>query len=540
LFCFEKQSNALLLGLGKNGKSLVDLGHANLGLVDGADDILRIHLKKHTGDLGSLAGVSAKGVDNHGVKVLTKKLLLGIRRHGVKLLEDVAVALRTRSTTAVDTAGLLSLHGRERASGGTATHVGATHATLGALLHRHHVAELGARALLEHGATTGVHAEAALLTLSLLTVSLGLVERDIETAGTLEDSTVHGLKSLGGAISVSEADVTDTSVHAVLSLDKLDRADLTELGELLTKSLLSDSLREELDVEVATSPALLLLHAARLSDLELLTAKLALGESAASEEGLGELIILNSGVVSSLDSVLGLVVSGVVNETEAHGLTRLGVALKKSRGDLAESSEVLLELLVGPREGDVLDIDVGEVLGVATTLLGLVDINSDGGTLDHKTSLGSINSGLSALLSLEVDETVAEGLAGVVSAKLNGKNVAETRELIEETLRVDRSSKVLNEGVTDTAATDGGVALRPADTAGLALKIREVHDLDGTLSIGGGVEVNITIAEGTTGNGVTAETDGSDDTDLRELIVKIVLSNLGGEITDICKETKRK
>ena len=64
--------------------------------------------------------------------------------------------------------------------------------------------------------------------------------------------------------------------------------------------------------------------------------------------------------MEAVDSLLGLLVSFEVDETEALALALL-IGLDDSRGDGAELLEELREVVVGDFRVKVLDVDVGEL-----------------------------------------------------------------------------------------------------------------------------------------------------------------------------------
>ncbi len=75
--------------------------------------------------------------------------------------------------------------------------------------------------------------------------------------------------------------------------------------------------------------------------------------------------------------------------------------------------------------------------------------------------------------------------------------------------------------------TDGGVALAPHDAAWAVDDGAEVEGVQGTLSIGGDLEVDVRVAERATSDGITADTDGSNGANGVEHLVEGSLVDLG-------------
>ncbi len=206
-----------------------------------------------------------------------------------------------------------------------------------------------------------------------------------------------------------------------------------------------------------------------------------------------------------IDGGLSLVVVLKVDETETFGLAVL-VTLKDARGDLAVLGEELLKLIVGDLGVDVLGVDVGEastrLLDLGLTLLA-GDVVTDVDLLVvQKHAVDVLDGSLGSLGGLVVDETVAER-ASVVGGDLARKNVTESGKGIVKGLVVDTGVEVLDEDVALTGASEGGVTLRPHDTARTVADERVVELLHGTLAVVGVEEVDVGVAERATGDGVT-------------------------------------
>ena len=282
--------------------------------------------------------------------------------------------------------------------------------------------------------------------------------------------------------------------------------------ELGLELVLGEVVVKVLDVEVdalVLEGSLVLLGLVGLLEL-LLTLRLALSTS--NVEGLA-LVLL---VVECLDSLGGVLVVLVVDETETLRLA-LSVGGDDGGGDLAERLEELAELVLGDLKGEVLDVEVGEVgadlvdLGLALTL-GDVDADEDD-LVVKKHAVDTLDGGASSLGGVVVDETVAERVALAVDADLAGEDVSERGEGVVKSLVVDVLVEVLDEDVAGAVLAEGGVALRPHDAAGASLDLRVVELLESALAVVRVEVVDVGVSERATGDGVAADTDGSDGAD---------------------------
>ena len=247
-------------------------------------------------------------------------------------------------------------------------------------------------------------------------------------------------------------------------------------------------------------------------------------------------LALNLLVVHVLRGGLRTFVGGVVDETETTALAIL-VTAQGGRGDFTELLEEGTELLVGDLGVNVLDVDVGEVglhlLELALAVL-LGDVVADENLLVvQKHTVDVLDGVVGSLGSFVVDETVALGVGKLILGNLAAKNVTKGGKGVVESLVVDGAVEVLDEDVALASLAQSGVTLRPHDTAGLALDQGVVQVLEGTLTIGGVVVVDVGISERATGNGVTADTDGSDLANRGEKLVEHGLGHGGVEFTNV-------
>jgi len=144
--------------------------------------------------------------------------------------------------------------------------------------------------------------------------------------------------------------------------------------------------------------------------------------------------------------------------------------------------------------------------------------------------LDSLGSGL---IGLVVNETIALGVAILVLGNLAAQDVTESSKGVVESLVVDGDIEVLDENVALASLAKSRITLRPHDTARAALDEGVVEVLESLLTISSSVVVDVGVAEGATGDGITANTDRSDGTDLREKLEEHSLGDRGVELADV-------
>jgi len=362
------------------------------------------------------------------------------------------------------------------------------------------------------------------LTILLLLLSLGLV---LGLLGLLTLLLGLGLVllvllvSLGGGAALA---------HGVTH--NLGRGDGAVGSEKVTQLVVINVVSQVLDVEVHTLVLGGLLHTGSLVLLAqlLLTLVLLLGTANI------ELLALDFLVIHLLHGGLRALVGRVVDETKATALALLVVA-EGGGGDLTERLEHGAELIVGDLKLEVLDVDVGVVglhlLELALAVL-LGDVVTDEDLLVvKKHAINVLDSLVGGLGGLVVDETVALGVAELILGDLAAENVTEGSKGVVQSLVVNGIVKVLDEDVALASLAQSRVTLGPHDTARLALDQGVVQVLEGALTVGGVVVVDVSIAEGAAGDGVTADTDRSNLTDGREELVQHGLGHGGVELADI-------
>ena len=312
---------------------------------------------------------------------------------------------------------------------------------------------------------------------------------------------------------------------------------MSERFEFGLELLLIDIVVEVLDVEVDTlvfEGLLVLLLLVRLLEF-LLTFRLALSTS---DVELLTLVIL---LVKVIDSLCGILVVLVVDETEALRLSFV-VHRDDSRGDLSVLLEHRSEFCLVDFEREVLDVEVGEVsadfvdLGLTFTL-GNVNSDVDDLVVEEHT-VDTFDGGTSGFGGIVVNESVTERVSLSIDSDLAREDVSEGGKGIVKSLVVDVLVEVLDEDVSSSVLAKSGVTLRPHDSARALLDQRVVELLESALTCrgrsiqlfakdSGQVEsekltirrvevVDISVSEGTTGNGVTTDTNRGNGTDHRE------------------------
>jgi len=379
-----------------------------------------------------------------------------------------------------------------------------------------------------------------------LPVLLPLGQSDVQRLGH-DDPAVHLGDGLGGLLGGGEADEAE-ALGASLLAHHLGRGDGAVGSELLPQPLVIDGVVQVLDVEI---DPLVSVESLQLQLLELLL-ELGLSFSLLLGSTDVESLSANVGAVQLLHGLLGRL--GVLegDESEALGLAtvvggnglgllRVKVTLVISdhfvRGDLPVLGEHLLQLLISQVVAEVLDVDVGELLGLLSKLL-LALLARDKPPDEHlllvqQHAVDLLDSVHCGLLGLEVDKSVA--LAGAVSilGHLTGENVSEGGESIVHGLVVDTLVQVLDEHVADSRSSQGGVTLTPHDPDRATLEDIKVHGVQGTLGISWLLEVDVGVAKRPPGDHVPAHPDGEDGARGGELLEEHGLGDLGCQVSHV-------
>jgi hypothetical protein len=211
----------------------------------------------------------------------------------------------------------------------------------------------------------------------------------------MEILAVEVVNSLGGSLVSSEVDKTETSALALLITGEGRRGDVTKLLKELTEIILGNVRRNVLDVDVSE---------VGLHLLELALAVL-LGDVVADIN----LLLVEKHAVDVLDGLGGSLISLVVNETIALGVTILVL------GDLAaqnvtKSSKGVVESLVVNSDIKVLDENIALAV-LAKSRVTLRPHDAAGATLDQGV-VELLKSLLAISSSIVVDIGITKGAAG--------------------------------------------------------------------------------------------------------------------------------
>jgi len=355
-----------------------------------------------------------------------------------------------------------------------------------------------------------------------LPVLLPLGEGNVEGLGN-DDPAVHLSHGLGGLFRGGEADEAE-ALAATLLVHDLGAGDRAVGSKLLPQPLVVDGVVKVLDVEV---DALVPVQALKLQLLELLLElllPLGLLLGAAHVQRLAEHldpVELVDGLLSRLavlegDEAEALVLAVRSRLQHILALLTLDIAVLHHfvRGDLAKLGEHLLELLVSKVLSKVLDVHVGELLGLLSQLLlpllaGHKPPHEDL-LLVEQHAVHLLDGVHGGLLGLKVNEAVAFGAAVGVLGDLAAEDVSEGGEGVVHRLVVDALVQVLDEDVADTAPPEGGVTLAPHDPDGTSLEHVKVHRVEGTFGISRLLEVDVGVSKRAPGDHVPAHSDGED------------------------------
>jgi len=206
-------------------------------------------------------------------------------------------------------------------------------------------------------------------------------------------------------------------------------------------------------------------------------------------------------------------------------------------GDLPELGENFLQFLVTEVLSKVLDVHVGELLGLLSQLLLALLAGNESANKDllliQQHAINLLDGVHGSLLGLKVNKSIT--LAGSISilGNFTGEDVTEGRKGIVHSLVVNGLVQVLDEDVADSRSPEGGVTLAPHNPDWAAFQDIEIHRVKSSLSISGLLEVYVGVAKGSSSNHIPADPDGQDGASGGELLEEHGLSDLRGEITDI-------
>lgn len=181
------------------------------------------------------------------------------------------------------------------------------------------------------------------------------------------------------------------------------------------------------------------------------------------------------------------------------------------RDGLSERLDEILKLLLGGLDINVLDEEVGELSSLLFDLglsLLLSDVVSD---IDlfviEQHAVDSLDGGSGGFASGVVNKGETSRFASLVETDFTREDFTECGKGVVESLVVDRFVKVLDEDVSLTSLSQSRVSLRPHDSAGLGLDDRVVEVIEGSLSVVRVHVVDVGVSEGSSGNGVSADSD---------------------------------
>eukprot|EP00054_Salpingoeca_dolichothecata_P013759 m.76961 g.76961 ORF g.76961 m.76961 type:complete len:670 (-) comp20641_c0_seq1:217-2226(-) len=415
------------------------------------------------------------------------------------------------------------------------------------LLHRGHVHDTGLLVHVGHLTLSshGLHTLVVLQGELLLALFLALGKGDVEGLGA-KKAAVHLSDSTSSLILRREADETKALGLATLVAHDLGAGDSAKSLESFAKLVIVNRVFQVLDVQVDTLVTGLELH----STLLVLTAEhgktfsLLLGTTHIQRFSVKFL------VVQLINSGLGTLGSFKSHKTEPTAGVGVGVNHNLARGDLAKGGEHLLEFLVVDVQRKVVDIDVGKLLLSTTVLfealLAALEVTDVDGSLGFLVGFGFVitadvqqhavhlvNGLVGSLGRVVVNESKATGVSFRVSDNLAGQNVAKGAEDIVQGLVVNALVQVFDEDVTDTRLAHGGIALGPHDAARTTLDGIVVQRVETALSVHGVVEVDVSVAQGATSDGITTDSDGGNGSNSVELLEQHGLSHLGSQVTNV-------
>ena len=167
--------------------------------------------------------------------------------------------------------------------------------------------------------------------------------------------------------------------------------------------------------------------------------------------------------------------------------------------------------MLGGLDINVLDEEVGELSSLLFDLglsLLLSDVVSD---IDlfviEQHAVDSLDGGSSGFASGVVDKGESSRFGSLIETDFTREDFTKGGKGVVESLVVDRFVKVLDEDVSLTSLSQSRVSLRPHDSAGLSLDQRVVEVLESLLSVHGVHVVDVGVSEGSSSDGVSADSD---------------------------------
>ena len=156
------------------------------------------------------------------------------------------------------------------------------------------------------------------------------------------------------------------------------------------------------------------------------------------------------------------------------------------RRDFAELREDFIQLFVTEVISEVLDVDIGEVLGFLTQLALTIfawDESSDEYLLTIEQHTIDLGDGTHrSLFSFKVHKTVTLRVASFILGNFAAQNVSKCRESVVHGLVVNGFIKILDENVANTRASKRWITLRPHDANRSSSQNIEVHGVQSPFS----------------------------------------------------------
>lgn len=396
------------------------------------------------------------------------------------------------------------------------------------------------------GGAHGSSAKGDSLSLSLLHLRLqglssdilSLSKRDVEGLGT-DHLAVHVLDGLGRLVGGGKADETKVSRGTILILHDLARGDGSKGIKLGSESVIIPLVVEVFNVEVDTGRLGLVFESLLLVGLSQLV--VSLGSLLGSTNV--ELLPLPLLVVELLGGFDGRLMRGVVDKTKPFRSSRL-VDGEGGRDNLSVSLKELFKLGLGSFRVDVFDENVGELSSLFFDLglsLLFADVVADVDFLVvEQHAVDGLDGGIGGFSGGIVHKGESSRLAILIDTDLARENLSKRDESVVESLVVDRLVEVFDEDVSLTRLSEGRISLRPHDSARSSLDQRVVEVLHGSLSIGSVEKVDIGVPEGSSGDCVSTDSDGSDGTDHVEDFKQHGLGDCRVELTDVERRATRR
>lgn len=235
-------------------------------------------------------------------------------------------------------------------------------------------------------------------------------------------------------------------------------------------------------------------------------------------------------------SLLRRLVRLVPNESEAFGLPA-GVSDDLDALRWPVLTENALELLVVHLVAEVFHEHVGEGRSVPGPhlrgpLLGEFEAAHVHLTVVEPHAVHVPDGPVGGRRALEVHVGVALG-AVVIAHHFAGQDVPKCREQVEKGPVVYGFVQVFDEYVSNSGLPQAVIGLRPHEAERFAIDQIKVHGVQGPLGVRGEAEIDVAIAQGTAGLGVTADSGEAQGASRPELFIKHVLGHICVQVAHV-------